>query len=75
MSITRYTLLIEKYKYLSITQKPNITHYKLSWKQTIVKTRMASQLENMQMEKKRNDMANGLQCELNKEVTFNKQDV
>jgi len=36
---------------------------------------MASQLENMQMEKKRNDMANGLQCELNKEVTFNKQDV
>ena len=36
---------------------------------------MPMQLENMQMEKKRNDMVNGLQCELNKEVTFNKQDV
>jgi len=36
---------------------------------------MASQLENMQMEKKRNAIANGLQCELNKEVTFDKQHV
>jgi hypothetical protein len=36
---------------------------------------MPTQLEDMQMEKKRNAIANGLQCELNKEVTFDKQDV